>query len=44
MDIILCKYGVIVYLFFGLFEDYCNIYNDLIDDNLKVYFYKNFRK
>lgn len=42
MDIISRKHGVIVYLFFGLFEDYRNIYNDLIDDNLKVYFYKNF--
>ncbi|CAL59413.1 Conserved hypothetical protein, truncated in N terminal [Mycoplasmopsis agalactiae PG2] len=44
MDIISRKHGAIVYPFFGLFEDYRNIYNDPTDDNLKVYLYKNSRK
>ncbi|EIN14793.1 Hypothetical protein, predicted lipoprotein [Mycoplasmopsis agalactiae 14628] len=40
-DIISHKHGAIVYPFFGLFEDYRNIYSDPTDDNLKVYLYKN---
>ncbi|MCE6056746.1 hypothetical protein J7889_04190 [Mycoplasmopsis agalactiae] len=43
-DIISRKHGAIVYPFFGLLEDYRDIYNDPTDDNLKVYLYKNSNK